>query len=146
MIRSLYMRIPAAWRPFVLFCVLLLLFLVGGAVYLSLAAKMPALFACRFARNLHFYCPGCGGSRALYALLRLDLLSSLAANPALLALLAVILYYGIALFRFGRGRGRVSVWPAILFAAFLVVHFLLRNILLVFAGVDPLGDLIQHWR
>lgn len=144
--KGLYARIPAVWRPFVLFCALLFLFLLGGVAYLSLAVQMPALFACRFAHNLHLYCPGCGGSRALYALLRLDFLASLAANPALLLGLAVLGYYAVAFFRHGRRRGRVSVWPAILFAAFLVAYFLLRNILLVFAGFDPLGDMIKYWR
>ena len=137
-------RIPAPYRPFALFNLLLLLLLVGGAVYFSLAARAPALFACHFARRAHLYCPGCGGSRALFALLRFDLLGSLIANPAVLFGGATVLYYEIALLRYARG-GRVSATPAIAYAALILITFFVRNILLVACGIDPLGDLIGYW-
>ena len=142
---TLRLSIPGSYRPFALFNALLLLFLAGGALYLGLAARAPDLFACAFARGVHLYCPGCGGSRALYALLRFDLLGSLLAKPALLRGGATLLYSELALLGYARG-GRVRALPAILFGAFLVLFFLVRNILLVAAGIDPLGDLISYWR
>lgn len=139
------LSIPKPYRPFALLNVLLALFAIGGAIYLTLASRAPALFACVFARRAHLYCPGCGGSRALYALLRLDLLSSLAANPALIGGILTLGYYEIAFFRTARGHGRVRSWPAIAYAALIVCFFVLRNLLLVFCGIDPLGDQIGYW-
>ncbi len=139
------LAIPKPYRPFALFNALLLLFLLGGALYLTLAAQAPDLFACAFARTAHLYCPGCGGSRATLALLRFDVLGSLACNPAVLFGGAVVLYYEIALLGYARG-GRVRAFPAIAYAALIVSFFLLRNILLIAAGIDPLGDLIAYWR
>lgn len=131
--------------PFLLYCALLVLFSLFGFGYLALASRAPALFACAFARIAHLYCPGCGGSRAVYALLRLDLPASLAANPIVLLGGLTILYYGIALFLSSRGRARVRTFPLLVLAALIVLHFILRNILLVAFGIDPLGDLIGYW-
>lgn len=131
--------------PLALFNVLLFLFLAVCAAYFSLALRYPAVFACAFAQRAHLYCPGCGGSRALFALLRLDILGSLACNPAVLFGGATVAYYEIALVGYARGR-RVSAVPAIAYAALILLFFLVRNILLVVAGIDPLGDLIAYWR
>lgn len=139
------LTIPKSYRPFALSCVLLLLSLALGFAYLALARAYPEVFACAFARRAHLYCPGCGGSRAIYALLRLDLVASLVANPAVLFGGVTVLYYEVALFRFARGA-RVRAFPLIAYAALIVLWFLLRNVLLVFAGIDPLGDLISYWR
>ncbi len=139
---------PLAAHPYFplwLFNALLLLFLVGAGVYLSLAARNPALFACVFARYTHLYCPGCGGSRAIYSLLRFDLVGSLLSNPAVLFGGVLTLYYEIAFFLSARGRARPRAWPIIAFAALVVLYFFTRNILLVAFGIDPLGDLIVFW-
>jgi hypothetical protein len=143
--RKKVLRIPQNWRPFALYNALLLLFAAGGSVYLALAARAPALFACAFARQSHLYCPGCGGSRALLALLRLDVLGSLAANPSLIAGIATLVYYEIALYLSSRGRARVRPWPAIAYAALILAFFIIRNLLLVLCGIDPLGDQIGYW-
>lgn len=139
------LSIPKPYRPLALLNLLLFLFVVGGALYLALASRAPGLFACVFARRAHLYCPGCGGSRALYALLRFDLLASLTANPAVLGGILTLGYYEIAFFRAARGRGRARSWPLVAFAVLIVSFFVLRNLLLVLCGIDPLGDQIGYW-
>ena len=137
-------RLSASYLPLALFNLLLLIFLALAALYLAHAARAPDLFACAFARNAHLYCPGCGGSRAALALLRLDIVGSLRANLAVLVGAGVVLYYELALFGYARGR-RVSALPLIGFAAFLLVFFILRNILFIACGIDPLGVLLAYW-
>ena len=144
--RTSRLSIPKPYRPLALYNAGLFLFAIGSIVYLSLAAKAPALFACAFANSAHLYCPGCGGSRALFALLRLDIVGSLAANPSLLSGIATLVYYEVAFFLSARGRARVRAWPAIAYAAFILAFFVIRNLLLVFCGFDPLGDRIGYWR
>ncbi len=87
------------------------------------------LFACVLKERLGIYCPGCGGSRALLALLRFDLLSSLRYYPAMLplALLLSDLYV------------RYRAFYGIL--AIVLLTFLARNVLWLGFDIDVLGDL-----
>lgn len=85
---------------------------------LSLAATFdgdtgPEL--CAFRRCTGGYCPGCGGSRAAYALIRGDLAGSWAAHPWIPLLFAQAMI-AIGLFiRGGRHRLRQLVLPLLVF-------------------------------
>lgn len=107
------------------------------------AAGAPVV-TCPLHDLLHLYCPFCGGSRAVLSLFRLDFLTAIRVNPAVLVSLPVVLvFYVRALIAFFRGdvfafripRG----WTVALLVLF-VGFFLLRNILLVGFGIDPAGD------
>jgi hypothetical protein len=137
-----------AWRNWLLFNLLLLLLAAGIALYLFLLREAGLPFRCLFTATSHLYCPGCGCTRAVEALLRLDIVTSLTANPLALLLLLLLLYYEVTLTRSLKKDSRVHVskWPAILFAYALPAYFLLRNLLLICFHIDPLGDLIQYWR
>ena len=104
-------------------------------------------FPCMFSLLAHLYCPGCGGTRAAEALLRLDVLGSLAANPTVFLGIFVLLYYEIALIRaICRGEDKApSLRPAAVLLAFFVAYSFLRNILLVTLHFDPLGDHLAYW-
>lgn len=125
----------------------LLALAAGVLVYLFLLREAGLPFLCLFAATSHLYCPGCGCTRALEALFRLDLPASLAANPMVLWLLGTLIYYEVVFFlsAFGRRPVRVSSRPAVVFAFALLGYTALRDLLLVFCGIDPLGDLIQYW-
>ena len=143
--RAKTLCIPKKWQPFALFNALAFLFFAGAAAYLIFTAIYPSVVFCAFSRISHLYCPGCGGSRAFWLLLRFDILGSLVANPATLTGLVTLGYYEIAFF-LSAGRGvRVYSWPAIAYAVLIVVHFVLRNVLLVACGIDPLGDHLAYW-
>ena len=95
------------------------------------------------------YCPFCGGTRATGALLSGDIPSSLKLYPILPVYIATALYYeGYALFTFIKRdmsimkRARLSV--LLIPAAVTLVFFILRNVLL-FCGVDPIGELLQYY-
>ncbi len=115
------------------------------AVYMILLYGYGVPFRCSFADATHLYCPGCGFTRAVRALLSLDILASLGAHPFAILGVAVIVYYELAFFSAARGRGRVRAWPAIAFAFGLLSFFVLRNVLLVLFSIDFLGDFSGEW-
>lgn len=133
----------------------LVLSFIGINVALVLAAVLffvldrktdGELFACSVLQNLHIYCPGCGFTRAVRALLRLDIISSLRYNASVLVAVLVILYYEWRFFLsalradFGVFK-KSKVYPAILLAVSILVVFAVRNVLLWGFGIDMIGDL-----
>lgn len=103
------------------------------------------LFDCVYRERLGIYCPGCGGSRALLSLLRLDVLSSLRYYPAMLptSLLLLDLYVRIVL---AACTGKEAYVKKFRFRSFylmlgiVLLTFLVRNVLWLAFGIDVLGD------
>ena len=128
---------------------LLLLITVSVAYFLftehSLSLEEP-LLTCRFKEKFHLYCPGCGGSRALVALLKFDLISSFVLYPPLLITVIILSFLYIRVFlsfikndeKYVNGFhfGSLIIIPAV-----ILLHFVLRNVLLLF-GIDLIGDLL----
>lgn len=98
---------------------------------------------CWFKRRFHIYCPGCGGTRALKALIKLNLWQSLCYNPIaflfVITELTVVLSYilekrnkmdSLCKFRIEIRIGLLVLW---------FVFFSVRNLLLK-SGIDALGD------
>lgn len=105
--------------------------------------------ACPFHDILHLYCPGCGGTRAMVALFRGQIVHSVLCNP-LSAYLAVgfFCFDALSLRRILRdepGAVRIPMWYVWVLLALLIVHFIVRNVLLVYFGIDYLGDLHTFW-
>ena len=98
---------------------------------------------CFIRNHFHIYCPGCGGTRAVEALFKLQLMKSLYYNPAvILMLLTVVFLQGVKILEAKRGI-RIYKARIIAYSAFLVIwfsYFVIRNILLVCYGIDMLGD------
>lgn len=91
----------------------------------------------------HIYCPGCGGTRAVEALFRLQLMKSLYYNPAVILMLLTAVF--IQSIRIIEAKRDIKIYKAriIAYGVFLVIwsaYFIVRNILLVFYGIDMLGD------
>lgn len=132
---------------------LALFILVNAAVVFAAVAYVLIFYSeeapitCRFKEVLHIYCPGCGGTRAVYYLLRFDFIGSFLANPAVLctsliladldvrALLSLITNNPKAFTNF---KSKVFL----LIPAILILNFVIRNILLWEFGIDLLGDIL----
>ena len=119
-------------------------------LYAGLARRVTALLSGCFLHDyLCLYCPLCGGTRAVEALLRLDLLSAMRYNAfVVLVLLAALVVDVIALIRLLRGKTRlypIPGWVWIAGAVLMILYWILRNYLMIRHGYDPTGDLVRFW-
>lgn len=91
------------------------------------------------------YCPGCGGTRAIFALLKGNIVESFCSNPLVIIGGLLILYYeiGVAITlsrRNGKRYYTTSLAPVIVFAFVAIVFTVVRNYLLIACGIDLLQD------
>ncbi len=119
-------------------------------LYLHVVNKLnPALTGCAMHDLLFLYCPLCGGTRALKALLRLDFASAIAYNPFVLLLVVLFITLDVLAFlRLLRGEQRLFVFPRSMWLTFCVLFVLwgiLRNVLMIICGIDTTGDLVLFW-
>lgn len=101
---------------------------------------------CRFQQVFSLYCPGCGGSRALRALLRLDLVSAIRLHPPLVSALPLAVYAEVLLVlgilkHDARYITRFKIWTLTIPVIFAAVFFFVRNALLL-SEIDILGDIL----
>lgn len=128
-----------------------ILLLVGlCCLYFALAPRFTFLsVSCPFKRVFCLYCPGCGGTRAVSALLRGDVLTSVRSNPVVMwgLVLGIWQYARMARSYIRRDRAcfRIPSWSWISLIAVILGVFAVRNLLLVFAGYDYLGDNALFW-
>lgn len=127
---------------------------VLAAILFPLYVKISRLITlvipgCVFHDFLRIYCPFCGGTRAAEALLSFDVGEALRYNALVVVLLAVgAVLYGIAWVRLCRGETRLTSipvwgWRALLVA--IILFGVVRNVLMLAFGIDPLGDLQIFW-
>ena len=96
----------------------------------------------------HLYCPLCGGTRSVLALLRLDIVSALKFNPLAVAFAAgFVIYDGLSLYRILKGRDLPEIkfgWGTV--AVVIIGYFVIRNLLMIIFGIDPIGELLHYWK
>lgn len=120
-------------------------------LYRHVVSSLPAgMSGCVLHDYLFLYCPLCGGTRAVEALLCLDLPLALRYNAFVVcALLSFLVLDVIAWVRFFRRRTplfSVRGWVWIVGAVALLLFWLLRNYLMIAHGIDPTGDLGRIWQ
>lgn len=97
---------------------------LGGGVVLCFAdpATSRWLPGCIFHRLTTLYCPGCGNTRALHALVHGDWRACVAYNPLLLPLIAYL--FLVCLYP------RLTTWPRLnwTLATIVIAFFVLRNL------------------
>ncbi|MBQ7346965.1 MAG: DUF2752 domain-containing protein [Clostridia bacterium] len=104
---------------------------------------------CLLHDHFFLYCPLCGGTRALEAMLHLDFFTAWQDN-ALVVVLAVFVIAAdiVALVRLFRGHERLlplPAWSWIVLVVLMVAYAVLRNYLMIAHGYDPVGDLGAFW-
>ena len=121
----------------------LLIALLKQRVYLP-------IFECVTYKFFHLYCPLCGGTRAIFALLGLDVISAVKYNPFLfylaLAFVAYEIKAGVSAFKGKIDAFIVPKWLVWVTSALFVAFFIGRNLLMIAWGIDPIGDLVGYWR
>lgn len=128
-----------------LICIFAVPALLLGAGYVWATAHIipEAVAGCMFLRATGLYCPGCGGTRAVMALLRGDILLSAKYHPAVIygVVLFVVYFVSQTLMRLTKGRIKgLSMRPAYLYIllAIIVINFMVRNALFLFWGIATL--------
>ena len=124
---------PAAW--------ITLAALVGAFLIWRFALGEPTVSRCWVWEHWQFYCPGCGGTRALMALARGQLGRALWYHPPVVATLSLAAAYLMTqtVWRLRARRGWTlhydRRWPAALVGLFLL-NCLVRNVLWLGFGIS----------
>ena len=130
-------------RPTVKRIAVLIVPFVAAAAMLGLAwlvLRFVRFPPCPFLTYLHIYCPGCGATRAVIALMRGDVLLSLRENALILFILtAAALYYIEYAVRVWGGSFRFSLlhrsWVIYSVLALLGVYLIARNFIPAIAPI-----------
>ncbi|MBQ8732740.1 MAG: DUF2752 domain-containing protein [Oscillospiraceae bacterium] len=92
-----FATLPPFWKKTsvrVTVCILVVAVVLAGLVIAFLVGSpMP----CVFHQLTGLHCPGCGGGRCLKALLHLDILRAIHANPGVIVAFFLGAYYGLRL-------------------------------------------------
>lgn len=133
-----------------------LIVLLGFCVIKLFPTLENAVFdkTCFFITSFHLYCPGCGGTHALFSILRLDLISALGHNLFAVVLFFTTLYVDVrTICREIKYKNSKPTLPSvpyftryllILLIVAFIVSFFLKNALLFF-GIDPTGQIGEYW-
>ena len=118
-------------------------------LYMKVASWLSGIFGGCLMHRFFIYCPLCGGTRAVTALIRLDPVAAWNYN-ALVVILAVIalgldVWAWVRYFQKKEPLIILPKWSWIAFCTVLVAYFILRNALMIFFGIDPTGDLVYFW-
>ena len=139
-------------KNILIFCVIPLLLLISvSVIYSALVSQSilsgEELIPCKFKHTFHLYCPGCGGSRSLVALLSFDFVKSFILFPAL-PLTVIILsdFYVRAIISFVKNDEKFirefKLNILIIIPIVIILNFFIRNALLL-NGIDLIGDFIN---
>lgn len=148
----MYYHVHIKKRQFIVLSLCMLLIPLFAFLYTKAADSYPIYFLpCGLKTYFHLYCPGCGGTHAVDALLHLRLIESFFYNPLVLYMAACVVYYWvkftICLVR-QHGDARFNIYLGSLWGLlfFLILYTILRNVALVSFGMDYLGELSQYWQ
>lgn len=95
--------------------------------------RMPCLLYTLF----HVYCPGCGGTRAVFALLRGDVLQSLYYHPVVVYTVVMYAWYLISNTVQWLSKEKIRIgtnfktWYGVVAIVIIVVNWVVRNVLLL---------------
>ncbi len=93
---------------------------------------IPYIPSCFLYQKLHLYCPACGNTRSISALLQGDVLTSIQYNitPVLILLLAVLAYTEFVATSFFKPIRLLprKLWFYLILIALLLIYYIARNL------------------
>ena len=133
-------------KRFIFYNLLLLFFTALFLCLFFLSKDLDlGLLECAVFKRLRIYCPGCGGTRALIFLLRLDFLSSFLSYPPLIisAFVIAVCDFLSILSLLKNDMKYISYFKSdyfLIIPAVIILNFFIRNFLL-FCGIDYMPTL-----
>lgn len=100
----------------------------------------------------HLYCPGCGGTRAFEYFLHGQFIRSFLYHPFIMYIAVYFLTYYIPSFLKAIGLYKktmnymIYVYILCGLLAVIIIHFIVRNLLLVYCGIDYIGECLPYWQ
>ena len=88
-------------------------------------------YECPFLKIFHIYCAGCGGTRMIHSILRLDLYQAFRYNPLLfIFLICGIIYLFVMIFIYIKKKEIIlpSKYSLMIILIILLLYMILRNI------------------
>lgn len=133
---------------FLLLCISLIVFNKNGLMNMNFGRLF---WNCGLHDNAHLYCPGCGGTRAVKELLQGHIIASFMYHPCILIYTLYFLWYYIGttlgiLWKGKRRFFRFRLWIVMVLIFLPVVFGIGRDILLVYAHYDYIGELLPYWQ
>lgn len=118
-------------RYFVFFLFSNILILAIAVFYNIISAHYSSFFACRFFEIFSFPCPGCGGTRALAALLRFNVVKSFLLYPPILISCFVIIHFDFNVLRFVFNKKqtafkKIPVFEILLIPFSIIISYLVK--------------------
>lgn len=109
--------------------------------------KIIRYLPCLFKEVTHLYCPACGGTRAVIALIHLNFKRTLYCNPTVLYVFVMLLWCmaGFILKKIFHKQIKVlkpRLWMLITGLILFIGFAVIRNIVVYKYGYDYLGDLL----
>ncbi len=130
---------------YTIMCIVTVPALLLGIWYLRFAREAipQGMPGCVFQTVLGLYCPGCGGTRAFWALFRGDILKAIYYHPGAIYGVGLYLVYFISqsLMRISKGKlWGMKFCPMYLYImlGIIVLNFIVRNVLLFFFDIPTL--------
>ena len=118
-------------------------------LYMKAASWISSVLGGCLMHRFFIYCPLCGGTRAVAALLRFDFAAAWNYNAFVVLLCFAILALDVwAWVRYFQKKEPLIIFPKwswIVFCVVLIIYFILRNCFMIFFGIDPTGDLGFFW-
>lgn len=94
------------------------------------------------------YCPGCGVTRSLKALLQFKLVESFCSNPFIILIIIDLLFF-VSIFAYEyynrhekKEMQKLVAKVLVITLIIFLVYSIVRNVLLIYAGIDYLGDIL----
>lgn len=113
-------------------------------ILFKLIGNMP----CFFKEVTHLYCPGCGGTRSVIALLHLDIKRAFLCNPTVVYVAIMFLWcmLGTVIWKLTGKKIKAmqpQLWMLILGVVLFFGFAIIRNIMVYKFGYDYLGDFLS---
>ena len=118
-------------------------------LYIKVANWLGGIFGGCLMHRFFIYCSLCGGTRAVAELTRFHFIEAWNYNALVVILCVVVLALDVwAWVRYFQKKEPLIIlprWSWITACVVLVIYFILRNVLMIFFGIDPTGDLGYFW-